>query len=229
MGEGQAFFQSTNMPRMGFNMPNMGMLKKQATVMPVAGLADALFSSTQQRVLGLLFGQPDRSFFANELIVLTGSGSGAVQRELKRLAESGLVTVVRMGKQKHYQANPKSPIYGELCAIASKTFGLTEPLRAALQPLADKIDKAFIFGSVARKTDTASSDIDLMVISDALSYADVFAAVEPALARIGRPVNPTVYSASDLTRKIAEGNAFVARVMSQPKIWLIGNDESFAA
>ncbi len=140
-----------------------------------------------------------------------------------------MVTVVRIGKQKHYQANPKSPIYDELCAIASKTFGLAHPLRTALQPLADRIDAAFIFGSVARKTDTATSDIDLLVISDALSYADVFEAVEPALARIGRPVNPTVYSAGDLARKIAEGNAFATRVMSQPKIWVIGNDESFRA
>jgi predicted nucleotidyltransferase len=195
----------------------------------VVGLADALFSSTQQRVLGLLFGQPNRSFYANEVIALAGSGSGAVQRELKRLADSGLVTVVRMGKQKHYQANPESPIYAELCAIASKTFGVAQPLREALQGLTDRIDAAFIFGSVAKRTDTATSDIDLLVISDALSYADVFEAVEPALARIGRPVNPTVYSASDLARKIAEGNAFATRVMSQPKIWLIGNDESVAA
>lgn len=201
----------------------------QATVTPVAGLADALFSSTQQRVLGLLFGQPNRSFFANELIALTGSGSGAVQRELKCLAESGLVTVVRMGKQKHYQANPKSPIYGELCTIAAKTFGLAEPLRAALQSLADRIDAAFIFGSVAWKTDTGSSAIDLMVLSDALAYADVFAAVEPVLARIGRPVTPTVYSAADLARKIAQDNAFATRMMAQPKIWLIGNEESFPA
>jgi predicted nucleotidyltransferase len=215
------------MPKMGFNMPIMGIFEQRPGLKPAAGLADALFSSTQQRVLALLFGQPNRSFFANELIALAGAGSGAVQRELKRLAESGLLTVVRIGKQKHFQANPESPIYAELCAIASKTFGLAEPLRSALQPLADRIDGAFIFGSIAKKTDTSSSDIDLMVIGDPLSYADVFAAVEPVLARIGRPVNPTVYSRGDLARKIAEGNAFATRIMSQPKIWLIGDEESF--
>jgi predicted nucleotidyltransferase len=215
------------MPKMGFNMPIMGIFEQRPGLKPAAGLADALFSSTQQRVLALLFGQPNRSFFANELIALAGAGSGAVQRELKRLAESGLLTVVRIGKQKHFQANPESPIYAELCTIASKTFGLAEPLRSALQPLADRIDGAFIFGSIAKKTDTSSSDIDLMVIGDPLSYADVFAAVEPVLARIGRPVNPTVYSRGDLARKIAEGNAFATRIMSQPKIWLIGDEESF--
>ena len=98
-------------------------------------LADALFSATQQRVLGYLFGQPERSFFATELIRLAGGGSGGVQRELARLADSRLVTVTRVGTQKHYQANPKSPIFAELCAIAQKTVGLAEPLRKALAPL----------------------------------------------------------------------------------------------
>jgi len=88
------------------------------------GLADALFSTTQQRVLGLLFGQPGRSFYANELIALTGGGSGAVQRELARLAHSGLITQQTIGRQKHYQANASAPIFGELCAIASKTMSL---------------------------------------------------------------------------------------------------------
>lgn len=101
------------------------------------GLADALFTSTQQRVLGLLFGQPGRSFFATELIALTGSGSGAVQRELKRLASSGLVTVTRIGNQKHYQANDTSPVFEELRSLIIKTVGLADPIRQVLAPLAE--------------------------------------------------------------------------------------------
>jgi predicted nucleotidyltransferase len=209
-------------------MPNMGISIVAKSETPPTGIADALFASTQQRVLAYLFGQPHRSFFANELIGLTGSGSGAVQRELKRLADSGLVTMVRVGNQKHYQANPRSPIYSELCGIATKTVGLAEPIRTALQPLADRIDAAFVFGSVAKKNDTATSDVDLMVISDRLSYADLFAALEAVGIRLGRPVNPTVHSSGDLARKLAEGNAFVKRVMAQPKIWVFGNDESLA-
>ena len=110
------------MPNLGMLMPNMG--RKAAPPRPrrSTGLADALFSRTQQRVLGLLFGQPDRSFYATELIGLTGSWSGAVQRELARLEQSGMVTVRRLGTQKHYQANPESPLFAELCAIARKTF-----------------------------------------------------------------------------------------------------------
>ena len=129
----------TDMPDLGMIMPNMGM-RRPVRAIPEsatrgASLADALFTGTQQRVLGLLFGQPARSFYATELIGLAGGGSGAVQRELARLARSGLVTVRPVGNQKHYQANPDSPLFTELCGIAQKTVGLAEPLREALAQL----------------------------------------------------------------------------------------------
>ncbi|MGB7542866.1 MAG: nucleotidyltransferase domain-containing protein, partial [Burkholderiales bacterium] len=165
---------------------------KKAKTSPLpsrTSLADALFSTTRQRVLAYLFGQPERSFFATELIRLAGGGSGAVQRELARLADSGLVTVKRVGTQKHYQANPKSPLFAELCSIAQKTVGLAEPLRKALGPLAKRIAAAFVYGSVAKRSDTAASDIDLMVVSYSLIYADLYAAMEQATARLGREVN----------------------------------------
>lgn len=187
-------------------------------------MADALFSTVQQRVLAYIFGQPGRSFFATELIKLAGGGSGAVQRELARLADSGLVTVTRVGTQKHYQANPRSPIFAELCAIAQKTVGLAEPLREALAPLARRIDAAFVYGSVAKRQDTAKSDIDLMVVSDSLSYADLFAVLEDATNRLGRTVNPTVYSRQELNKRIRADNAFIKRVLAQPKLWVIGEE-----
>lgn len=214
---------------MGIKMPKMGLNTASPVVTASAGLADALFSGTQQRVLGLLFGQPDRSFYATELIGLAGGGSGGVQRELARLAQSGLVTVRFLGNQKHYQANPDSPIYEELCGIARKTVGLAEPLRAALAPLAGKIQAAFVFGSVAKKQDTANSDIDLMLLSDSLSYADLFVALEKASAQLGRTVNPTLLSRLELAKRIRNGEAFIKRVLAQPKIWLIGGDDDFRA
>lgn len=213
---------------MGINMPNMGTKTKTpvSKVQKRTSLADALFSATQQRVLAFLFGQPERSFFATELIKLTGGGSGAVQRELARLADSGLVTVTRLGTQKHYQANPKSPIFAELCAISQKTVGLAEPLREALAPLAERITAAFVFGSVAKRSDTASSDIDVLVLSDHVDYADVFEALQSAEAKLGRTVNPTVQSPADWRRKRKAGVAFVVRVSAQPKLFLIGSEEA---
>lgn len=206
-------------------MPNMGMKAKIIPVPPRTSLADALFSVTQQRVLAYLFGQPERSFFATELIGLAGGGSGAVQRELARLEQSGLVTVTRMGTQKHYQANPKSPVFAELCAITQKTVGLVEPLREALAPLAKRIKAAFVFGSVAKRTDTAASDIDVLVLSDSVDYADVFAALQSAEAKLGRTINPTVYKPADWRKKRKSGNAFVVKVTAQPKLFLIGAED----
>jgi len=210
-------------------MPKMGIASISADSRRLTSLADALFSTTQQRVLGLLFGQPDRSYYATELIGLVGAGSGAVQRELARLESSGLVTVRRLGTQKHYQANADSPVFAELTGIVRKTVGLAEPLREALSPVASRILAAFVFGSVAKRKDTAMSDIDLMVVSDRLTYADVFEALETVTAELGRTINPTVYSRRELAKRRREGNSFVTRVLAQPKLWIIGTENDLAA
>ena len=218
-----------HIPNLGSSMPNMGMKNKTTSAATHIGLSDALFSNTQQRVLAFLFGQPERSFFATELIGLAGGGSGAVQRELKRLEASGLVTVTPQGNRKHYQANPQSPIFAELCGIVQKTVGLAEPLRAALAPFTRQITAAFVYGSVAKRSDTAHSDIDLMLISDTLEYADLYAALEQAATALGRTINPTIYTTVELAKRIKQKNSFVERVLAQPKIWLLGNEDEFPA
>jgi predicted nucleotidyltransferase len=210
----------------------MGTIKRairKPRAIRATGIADALFTKVQQRVLGVLFGNSGRSFYANEVIALVGSGTGAVQRELARLESAGLVTVTRLGKQKHYQANAAAPVFEELRNLMLKTTGLADVLRAALAPFAAQIDAAFVYGSVAKGQDTVKSDIDLMVVSDSLTYADLFAALEDATNRLGRPVNPTVYSRQELTKRIQQGNAFATRVGAQPKMWLIGEEHGFTA
>jgi predicted nucleotidyltransferase len=134
------------------------------------------------------------------------------------------VTVRRVGNQKHYQANASSPIFEELRGLVLKTSGLVDVLRAALAPLAAQIELALVFGSVAKGKDTAKSDIDLIVISDKLAYADLFAALEPATNQLKRTVNPTLYSRKEVDKRILDGNAFVKRVLAQPKLWVIGED-----
>lgn len=207
-------------------MPKMG-IQSHAVETHRTSLAGALFSGTQQRVLGLLFGQPDRSFYATEVITLAGVGSGAVQRELARLAQSGLVTVKPVGNQRHYQANPDSPIYEELCSLVRKTVGMAEPLRAALAPLAAHIKVAFVYGSIAKQQDTARSDIDLLLVSDTLTYGDTILALQEVSAQLGREVNPSIFTPQDFAKRLREGGAFVSRVMAQPKVWLIGRPDDF--
>ncbi|UOD51017.1 nucleotidyltransferase domain-containing protein [Orrella daihaiensis] len=206
---------------MGIIKPNMG--TKLAIPTPQS-LSDALFPGTKQRVLGILYGQPDRSFYASELIKLANSGSGAVQRELATLTGSGLISMKQVGNQKHYQANANSPIFTELRAIIQKTVGLADPLRQALQAMSNEIAAAFVYGSVAKKTDTADSDIDLMVIADDLSYGALFTALEDARATLGRPVNPTILSRDEFHSRIAKHESFLTRVMDQPKIWILGEE-----
>lgn len=219
---------------MGINMPIMGnwtttrstraarRKTAKANDLPT-GLADALFTTTQQRVLALLFGQPSRSFFASELIEITGSGSGAVQRELKRLASSGLVTVARIGKQKHYQANAESPVFEELCGLVLKTIATVQPIQDALEPLTDKIALALVYGSVAKGTDRASSDIDLLVVADEVTLEELYAALAPVEARLARTINPALYTSGEFADRLSAGNAFLTRVLAGEHTVLIGN------
>lgn len=189
------------------------------------GLADALFTPVQQRVLALLFGQPDRRFQSAELIRLARGGTGAVHRQLERLAASGLVTVESIGNQKHYRARRDSPVFNELHGLVVKTIGVAEPLRRALASRGDAIRAAFVYGSVARGTDKAGSDIDLMVISDSVGYPELFEDLQAVEGVLARKVNPTVMSTSQWRNRRRRASSFAARVASQPRVFVIGSDD----
>jgi predicted nucleotidyltransferase len=202
-------------------VPEMG----TKSIIAPTGLADALFSPVQQRVLGLLFGQPERRFQSAEVIRLAGSGTGATHRVLTRLAAAGLVAVTCTGNQKHYQANRESPVFAEIHGLIVKTVGLVEPLRRALTPQAGEIRAAFVYGSVAKGTDNARSDIDLMVISDRLGHQDLFEALQSAEAVLARPVNPNLMSLAEWRVKRGKADSFAARIAGQPRLFVIGSDD----
>ncbi len=192
-------------------------------------VADALFTTTQQRVLALLFGRAERSFFTKELIGLAGGGSGAVQRELGRLQRSGLITQTAVGNQKHYQANAGSPIYSELLDIVSKMLGPAQVLREALAPLADEIRLGLLYGSIAARRDTALSDIDVLLVSDTLTLEHVFSALAPAEKQLGRSINPTLYTPAEFRRRQAQRSAFLLKVLAGETVALVGNKDEFVA
>lgn len=194
--------------------------------MPIMGIyADALFTKTQQRVLGVLFGQPDRSFYANEIIRLAACGSGAVQRELARLEASSLVNAWRVGNQKRYQANHAAPIFAELRDIILKTFGMADVLRAALQPVWSLVELAFVYGSLASGAEHAGSDIDLMVVGALPSNAELLDALQSAQQRLGRVINPTLYTSEEFVQRVRDGRSFMLRVLERPKIFVKGESD----
>ena len=188
-------------------------------------ISDVLFSGVQQRVIALLFGQPDRSYYANEIARLAKTGRGSLQRELERMTSSGLITQAVIGHQKHYQANRASPIFRELRSITLKTFGLSDVLREALSASANSIRCAFVYGSVAKGADTAASDIDVMIIAEGLSYGEIFEALSKAEETLGRKVSPVLYSSTEFLKRVQDDNHFVTSVLAQPKILLIGTED----
>jgi predicted nucleotidyltransferase len=193
--------------------------------MEAVSISNALFSKVQQRVLALIFGHAERSFYTSEIVRSIHSGTGAVERELSRLRRSGLVSVEHIGNQKHYRANQKSPVFEELQGLVLKTVALTEPLKKSLEPYSDQIKSAFVYGSVAKGTDTAQSDIDLMVIGDELGYVELYTALQNAEETLRRKVNPIFVSPEDWRRKAAQKGSFISKISSQPKLFIFGSEQ----
>ena len=191
-------------------------------------LAASLFSPAQAKVLTWLFGQPQRWYHVNELLRLTGLGSASLQRELKRLALAGLLAEERVANLRRVRANPASPIYSELVVVVQKALGAEPILQHALQPFAARIEPALIYGSFPRQTDHANTDIDLMLVADALGTGDLLPAVLEAEQHLGRRIRPTIYTATDFSRRRADATSFVSNVLSQPTLILIGSLDNSA-
>jgi len=186
-------------------------------------IAGALFTESQIRVLRWLYGQPDRDYHLNELLRLTGLGSASLQRELRKLVEAELVRSERVGNLRRFQANRESPVYGELVALTQKTLGVQPLMREALAPLKPKLEAAFIYGSIAKGTDTAKSDIDVMLVGKNLLLSKVLELLVPLEAQLGRKINPTLLTPAEFNRRKAERDSFVNRVLAQPTLPLIGD------
>ncbi|HTK14940.1 MAG TPA: nucleotidyltransferase domain-containing protein [Acidimicrobiia bacterium] len=179
-------------------------------------------------MLSLLFGQPDRSYKTMELIRLVGAGSGAVQRELDRLVASRLVTVTEIDGQKRFAANTEAPIFAELRSIVDKTAGVPEVLQAALATLGPAVRYAVLYGSEAKGTAHAMSDLDLLVVADDLPLERVFAAVEPAEARLGRRVSPTMYTTAEFLRRRRAKHPFLTKVLAGRHVVLLGSEDAIS-
>jgi uncharacterized protein len=192
----------------------------------LTSVGDLLFGQTRGRVLALLYGAPDETLFVRQIARQVETSVGTVQRELNLLADAGLIKRSTVGNQVFYQVNQEHPEYPELRALLAKTAGVFQMLKTALAPLSSRIDVAFVYGSVARGEERATSDIDLMVIG-AASLDEVLDAVSPVEKQLGRPVNPTIYSIEDLKTRLLSGNHFLQSLKKSKKVFLIGDEDEF--
>ncbi len=195
--------------------------------MNTQSIGSVLFGQYRRQALGLLLLHPEESLHIREIARLTKTPAGTMRRELSLLAEVGILTRKPIGNQVHYQANPQCPIYEELRGIMRKTVGVVDALREALLPRADRIALAFVYGSIANGRETATSDIDVMVIGD-ISFLDAVKALHPLQEVMRREVNPKIYGKGEFVRKLAEEDPFLTNVMAEPKLMVLGEQDDLA-
>ena len=184
-------------------------------------LAEILFKDYRRRVLALLLLNPDKRYHVREIARLTGTVAGTLHKELSRLAEAGILARQSMGNQVQYFADRNCPVFDELASILRKTSGLVEVLANALVSLAENIDVALIFGSMASSKESSASDVDLLVIGD-VDFADVAKSIYPSQEILQREINPKAYTQKDWRRLLAKKDGFAKEVMKQPKLFIIG-------
>ena len=190
-------------------------------------IAEALFGKTQQAVLALLFGQPDRSFYLRQISAIAGRGASQVQKELDNLTRAGLIMREPRGNQVWFQADPRSPVFPELKSLVAKTFGIADVVRETLAPFTRKIRIAFIYGSVARGEHDASSDVDVLVVGQIAPSR-----LAPAQVRLhevlGRRVSFVVYDETGFQKHLRAGDPFLKNVLMEPRVWLVGSESHIA-
>ena len=189
-------------------------------------LSNILFSGSRRSILALLYGHADEQFDLREISRRAGTGIGATQRELGQLTDAGLLHRVQRGNQVYYQANRKNPIFVELKSILAKTSGIPDILHEALSSLKNRIKLAFVYGSIARGEEKASSDVDLMVVGE-ISFSDVVSTLAKIETKLGREVNPTVYGQREFREKLAAKNHFLSAVAKEKKLFVIGDEREF--
>lgn len=193
----------------------------------MTSVATQLLGQTRSAVLSTLLLRPGASLHVRELARIAGVSAGSLHRELRMLAELGLLVRQEIGRQVHYRANESSPVFAELAGLLRKTSGLADVVRDALTPLGRKVSLAFVYGSVAAGTEAASSDVDVMVLG-AASFAEVVRALSSAQTVLQREVNPTVMRTSEFEQRFAEGDGFARSVAKGERLWLIGGEDDFA-
>ncbi len=187
-------------------------------------MLEQLFSSKlRAKVVGWMFTHPDERFYVRQLTSLIHEDSTNISRELSRLLGLGILLGKQEGKQKFYTVNKKCPVYHELEGLILKTYGLVDVLRTILKSIENQISIAFIYGSFAKSTFNAASDIDVFIIGS-VQFEKITRVLMDAQKTLGREINPTVFPEQEFTSKIKTSNHFIKRVIEDKKLFLIGDE-----
>ncbi|MDQ5904323.1 MAG: hypothetical protein QG660_1784 [Pseudomonadota bacterium] len=186
-----------------------------------SGVADALFSKTLGGVLALLFGQPGQAFYTREIVKRVGTGGSQVGKDLERLTAAGLVLREQRGNLVFYRANPDAAVYRELVGLVNKSFGIAEQLRCFIEPLAERIQYAGIYGSVARGEHRADSDVDLLLVGD-VRLSELAIPLHEAEAALGMKVSPTLMTLAEFRKRYQNGDHFLNKVLAGDLVTLWG-------
>ncbi len=189
---------------------------------------DALFPKVRQALLAATLLHPERWWYLSDLAKHLGVRPSSLQRELAALVEAGILHRLQDGNRVYFQANAECPFLAELQGLFVKTVGVVDVLREALKSFTKRIDSAFVYGSMARATEFASSDVDLMIVGQ-VGLADLTPALRRAEARLGRPVNPTLYTREEFATKLQAGHHFLKVVLDGEKLFILGDPHDLAA
>lgn len=190
---------------------------------------NGLFGRTRQAVLGLLLLRPDERFHVRQIARLIGTGLGAVQRELAALAEAGILRREKTGVQVYFQAEQACPYFRELQGLVTKTTGAVYLLREVLLPVVHRIKVALVFGSLASGKMIASSDVDLLVLSDDLKVRDLAGAIRRAGEALGREININLYRTNEWAQRVSQGHPLAKSILNNPHVLIIGDENEFRA
>lgn len=206
---------------MGTFVPKMDTTLKNSTL-------EGLFPRARQAILRVLYGHPDRAFYLREIGERAGISLSQLQRELKRLTGAGAIRRFEEGRHVYFQADPTSPIFEELRSIVKKTFGVVGVLRLALLPYSERIEIAFIYGSMAHGDESRESDVDLMVIGNA-GFREIAGNIKLAEAELGREVNVTSYPVAEFVQKLEARHHFLSSVLNNERLFVLGVESDLRA
>jgi DNA-binding transcriptional ArsR family regulator len=189
-------------------------------------LAELLSSRVKAEIFRLLFGVAPRELHVREIERQSGLADATVRQELRRLSRLGVVESRRDGNRTYYRANIRHPLYPDIRSLTLKTNGLAGVLREALAHPGIRL--AFVFGSVAAGAEKAESDVDLMVIG-AVSLRQFSKLLSGVSAKVGREINPHVFTAEEFVRRKKASDHFVSTVSGAPKLFVIGSEDELEA